>query len=352
MRQSVRSGLAALMVAGVVPMAALRAQQPPAGKAAAPPTARPAPSAAEKAKLNEVLATVNGDKITRGQFLQFITQYQVSPGSEATAYTTGMDILINTKLLTQFLNENKVEVKPEQVDKIVDEQRKAASEGGASLESALADSGTTLEQMREQIKNTLQWRNQVERVATPETLTAYMKANPDVFNGSQVKASHIQINLEPTASDAEKKAAREKLLKVKKEVESGAITFADAANKYSEDPSNKEQPSGGDLRWFPRKKFTEPFSAAAFSLAKGAISEPVETEYGMHLIQVVERKDGKMPPLEQVREKVLNTYAMDEQNRIVAEMRKKAKIDIKPLPADLFGARPAEPAPKAATPKS
>lgn len=360
MRQPVRSGLAALMMAGLVPMAALHAQQAPTAKPAQ--AARPAPTAAEKAKLNEVLATVNGQPITRSQFLQFISQYQVSPGSEATAYTTGLDILINTKLLTIFLTENKVPVKETEIDKIVDEQRKAALENNSSLESVLADSNTTLEKMREDIRNTLQWRAYVEKTATDNALKAYMDQNKDVFNGTLVKASHIQINLEPTASDAEKAAAREKLLKIKKEIQSGTITFADAANKYSEDPSNKEQPSGGDLRWFPRKKFTEAFSAAAFGLTKGEISEPVETEYGMHLIQLTDRKEGTPIQFERFKEKILNQYAVDKQNEIVAEMRKKAKVEIKPMPADLFGVRPpaeaAPAAPKAkaaapaATPKS
>ena len=353
MRHPVRSGLAALVVAGLVPAAAIHAQQAPATKPAAP--ARPVITAAEKAKLAEALATVNGEPVTRSQFLQLVGQYQISPGSEGTAYTTGLDALINARLLTQFLKENKVPVNQTEVDKIVDEQRKAASDNNTSLESLLADSNMTLDKMREEIQNTLQWRAYITKTASENALKAYMEAHKDVFNKTLVKASHIQINLEPTATAAEKAAAREKLVKIKKEIQSGAITFANAANKYSEDPSNKEQPSGGDLRYFPRRRFTEAFDTAAFSLAKGEISDPVETEYGFHLIQQTDRKDGGAIQFEQKRDQVFEEYAKEEQNRIVAEMRKKAKIDIKPLPADLFMTRPAAEAAKAkapATPKS
>ena len=136
---------------------------------------------------------------------------------------------------------------------------------------------------------------------------------------------------------------------IKKEIESGKITFADAANKYSEDPANKEQPTGGDLRYFPRKKYTEPFSAAAFALKTGAISDPVETEYGMHLIQVTDKKPGTAVDLKRYKEKILNQFAVDEQNRIVEEMRKTAKVDVQPMPADLFGP-PAATSPATATP--
>ena len=81
----------------------------------------------------------------------------------------------------------------------------------------------------------------------------------------------------------------------------------------------------------------------------------METDYGLHLIQVVDRREGKMPTLEQVKEKALNQYAVDEQNRIVTDMRKKAKIDVRPMPADLFGPRPSpvdSAKAKAGTPKS
>ena len=357
MRRSVRSVLVAVAIAGLVPAVATRAQQAPAPKAQAPK-----PSPAAKAKLDQVLATVNGDPVTRGQFLQFINQYQINPGSEATAYTTALDILINTKLLTQYLDEKKVVVANDQIEKIVAQQRKAASENNSSLESMLADSNMTLDQMRDTVRASEQWRTYIEQTAKDPQLEAYAQANPDVFNGAQVKASHIQINLDEDATDAAKQAAKDKLVAIKKEIASGAITFADAANKYSEDPTNKEQPSGGDLRWFPRKRFTEPFAKAAFALPVGGVSDPVETEYGMHLIQVTDRKDGNLPPLAQNRERVLNQFAVDEQNRIVTDMRKAAKIDIKPMPTDLFAPAPAPasapaateavPKAKAGTPKS
>lgn len=369
MRQIVRSALAALTaVSGLalLPDDVHAQQQQPkgtatgkaaTGKAAAP--AAPKLTAAEVAKRAEVLATVNGEKITRGELLQLLGRYSIAPGTEKTAYTTGLDLLISTKLLTQFLNANRVQVDQAEVDRIVEENRKAALAEGTSLESALAEANLTIDQLKTQIRESRQWAAFVEKMATDTTLADYMKANPDIFNGTIVRASHIQLNLDETAPAAEKQKAKDKLLAIKKEIQSGKITFANAANKYSEDPSIKEQPSGGDLKWFPRTKFTEAFAAAAFSLKKGEISDPVETEWGYHLIQVTDRKDGKMPSLEEVKEKAKNQYAVTEQNRIVADARKKAKIEIKPMPADLFGpaqapaaAPSAKPAAGAATPKS
>ena len=357
MRQIVRSTLTALMAASglVLLPVAVHAQQPPKGTASGKAgTGKAAPAAprispAELAKREEILATVNGDTITRARLLMLLSQYSIAPGTEKATYATAMDLLVNGKLLTQFLNANRVQLDEAEVDRIIDLRRKSLLADGASLENALAEANMTIDQVKAEIRETRQWAAFVDKMATDSALADYMKANPDVFNGTAVRASHIQLNLEESAPAAEKQKAKDKLLAIKKEILAGKITFADAANKYSEDPAIKEQPSGGDLKWFPRTKFPEAFSAAAFALKKGEISDPVESDWGVHLIQVTDRREGKMPSLEEIREKAKNQYAMTEQNRIVTELRKKAKIDIKPMPADLFGPAPAAaPAPKPA----
>ncbi len=356
MQRTVRAGLTALVASAfaLVPAATFGQTKPATGKAAA--VTPPKPTAVEIAKRNEVLASVNNDKITRANLIQLLSQNPVAPGMEKFAYTTAVDMLINTRLLAQFLTESRVKIDPADVDKVIDEERKKGTESGTSLEQMLAESNLTLDQVRKQIMETLQWGKYIDDVATDKSLDEYMKANPDVFNGTVVRASHIQINADEDATPAAKDEAKKKLATIKKEILSGKIGFADAANKYSEDPTNKEQPSGGDLKAFQRKgRFPEGFLAAAFALKKSEISDPVQTEYGVHLIQVTDRREGKMPTLEQVKEKAKDLYARDRQEAIVAEMKKKAKIDIKAMPADFFAAPVAAPATtdakaKAATP--
>ena len=84
----------------------------------------------------------------------------------------------------------------------------------------------------------------------------------------------------------------------------------------------------------------EAFSAAAFAQKKGVVSDPVETEYGYHLILVTDRKEGNpVNPatlLKTVKENILNQYGFDLQSQIVADAKKTAKIDIKPQPADIL----------------
>jgi peptidyl-prolyl cis-trans isomerase C len=121
------------------------------------------------------------------------------------------------------------------------------------------------------------------------------------------------------------------------------MTFAEAANKHSVDPANAEG-AGGDLGYFGRNSgFIEEFTDAAFALKKGSISDPVETAYGYHLIQVTDRKEGAPIDFEKQRPLITQLYSMELQKDLIAAERKTAKIDIKPMPKDLFPPAPATP---------
>jgi parvulin-like peptidyl-prolyl isomerase len=89
--------------------------------------------------------------------------------------------------------------------------------------------------------------------------------------------------------------------------------FAALAAEYSDDPSNAG--TGGDLGWFARGAMVAPFEEAAFSLEPGTLSEPVKTEYGYHLIEVLE-KDAERPKdpatLEQERAQAFQTWLQEQ----------------------------------------
>src|SRR5262245_20075866 len=117
MRHGSSPGWAVAMTAGLVVTAAAHAQAPPAGKAAPAPAtqpkaAAPAPAAApvRPAAANEAVATVNGEPITRGEVLGILSRLEVPPDRQREAYDEAVDMLVNTHLLTQFLNERKIVV--------------------------------------------------------------------------------------------------------------------------------------------------------------------------------------------------------------------------------------------------
>ncbi len=104
----------------------------------------------------------------------------------------------------------------------------------------------------------------------------------------QARASHILIRWDDT-SEAAKKAARDKALKILNEIKAGA-DFAAMARQHGTDGTAMQ---GGDLGWFGKGAMVKPFETAVFSATKaGVLNEVVETEFGYHIINVTEPKDN------------------------------------------------------------
>jgi len=290
--------------------------------------------------LNDVVATITvgnqTDKVTKGELINFLNRYPMPDESHETIYREGIDHVVNTKLLMLFLARQKVPAAAEKVDEEIERLKQQLKGEGQDLATALYQTGASMDDVRKQIEDRVRWNEFLKSKATDAALRTFVAANRDLFRGTQIRASHIMLRVEPNASDAQKEKIKQKLANIKKEIEGGTITFAAAANKYSEDPANAGG-AGGDLDYFSLNTgLIEEFTNVAFKLKKGIISDPVETPFGYHLIQVTDRKEGKEPDFEQNRVYILNQFAPDLQKQVVTAEKKAAKIDIKPMPKDLF----------------
>ena len=343
MRQFVRSGLVASSV--VVFATFADAQAPGAGASAAPAqvpkgAAAPAP---RPAILNQTLATVNGEPITRGELIQVINKFELPPGNEQEIFRAAVEMLVNNKLINQYLMKQNVPVPEKEIDEEYARFEETIKKEGGELAPALAANGLTPADVRKEMVKTLRWRNYLQKVATDANLKKFVAENQDVFNRTQVKASHIVLLVKPDTPPAEKEKIKQKLAGIKAEIDANKISFADAANKYSEDEGNKTSPTGGDVGYFMRKgQFNEEFTNAAFQLKKGSVSDPIETPFGYHLIQVTDRREGTPVEFEQNKLGIQSVYGTDLMEKIVKEMRKTAKIDIQKMPADFFPPAPRE----------
>ena len=156
----------------------------------------------------------------------------------------------------------------------------------------------------------------------------YYDENQKYFEQSeQVKASHILIKVEPTAEDSEKTTAREKIQEIKQKLEAGG-DFAELAKKSSEGPSG---PNGGDLGYFGRGQMVPSFEETAFALEVGHVSEPVETQFGYHLIKVFDKKSGSTTPFEEVKERIEQFLKGQKMNEAVGlyigTLKEKAEVE-------------------------
>jgi len=106
----------------------------------------------------------------------------------------------------------------------------------------------------------------------------------------ELNVSHILLQISEDAAPADTLAKYKKLVSIKKEIESGKISFADAAKKYSEGPSNVK---GGELGWMTVFQMVYPFESGAYNTPVGKISNPVRSSFGYHLIKVNDKRDSK-----------------------------------------------------------
>jgi parvulin-like peptidyl-prolyl isomerase len=237
-----------------------------------------------------------------------------------------LDMVIDDLLLQQFLSKNGPAIKDADIDLKMREVVQILKSQSKSLEDFLKESGLTEAQLRSNILTKLAWDAWVGTHITEEGVKRYFTDNRDFFDRVTVRASHIEIRLPVTASDGEREAVRQKLKGLRQEIVSGAIDFAEAAKKYSQSESAA---AGGDVGFFPRKFIVdESFAQAAFALKVGDVSDVVQTETGMHLIKVTERKAGQPADYEKVKGDVREFYIEDMRLAILAQQRKTAKIVI------------------------
>src|ERR1700693_3856091 len=134
-----------------------------------------------------------------------------------------------------------------------------------------------------------------------DALHAYYNSHIDEYKvENRVHVEHILFKT-VGKTDAEIAEIRQKAEDVLKKAKSGA-NFEDLAKKFSEDDATK--PKGGDLDWIVEGQTVPEFQQAAFSLPKGAISDLVKTQYGFHIIKVIDHETARTKSLDEVRSSI------------------------------------------------
>jgi len=165
--------------------------------------------------------------------------------------------------------------------------------------------------------------NKVE--VSEEDMKAYYESHKDEFNMPEmVRARHILIKTDPSASDNDNKKAREKAEDILKKIKAGE-DFAKLAADLSDDPGSKTK--GGDLGFFPKGIMVKSFEDVAFSLKPGEVSGIVETQFGYHIIKVEEKKEAGMEPFDTAKEKIKQKLLPEPTKIKIKEFIEKAMKD-------------------------
>ena len=145
----------------------------------------------------------------------------------------------------------------------------------------------------------------------------------------EVKASHILVKTKEEADAVVKELG-------------GGKDFAELAKEKSIDPAGKS--SGGDLGYFTKDRMVPEFAEAAFSMEVGKISDPVQSQFGWHVIKVEDKRKQPPPPFEQVKDQVRQMVMREKLTETVQELKAKSKVEI--LVPETPETKPAETAPK------
>jgi peptidyl-prolyl cis-trans isomerase C len=154
---------------------------------------------------------------------------------------------------------------------------------------------------------------QIDEVVTEEAARELFETTTaGVEPEEEVRARHILVEEEADA------------IAVVERLEAGE-EFADVARDVSQDPGSAR--NGGDLGFFAAGRMVAPFSEAAFALEAGEVSDPVETQFGWHVIKVEERRMTPLPTFEDMRDQIDNFLTRQAQQSFILGLREGVEIE-------------------------
>ncbi|HET6461591.1 MAG TPA: peptidylprolyl isomerase [Syntrophales bacterium] len=292
-----------------------------------------------------VVIDVDGSKLTQAQMdaeikkIMSVIKKQVPPGRiEQAKENARKQVLSEFTGKTLLANEEKrlnITASDEEVKAAVEEVKNNLPKG-MTLEDLMKKNKITKEEMQEDLRFRIKINKLImmqmsgKSKPTEKEIDAFYQKNKDRFKMSEsVHVRHILVAKAAADDDktkAEKKAKAEDL---RRQLLAGA-DFAELAKKNSDCPSKE---TGGDLGVFTRGEMVKQFENAAFSQEVNAIGPVVETEYGFHIIQVLERHAPKILALDD-RMKGNISILLEQQKQqetfdaILKKLRAKAKITV------------------------
>lgn len=208
-----------------------------------------------------------------------------------------LENLILSQLLVHKGEIDSVEVTDEEVNQYVDYYLKNDMRNYGSREAIREATGFTYEELKEQyqrmIRNNLlarrvEYQLTEDVTVTPKEVADFFATLPaDSLPMMPERYEISEIVIEPQISETERDRVRTQLAELRERVIKGE-KFSMLATLYSQDPASAKK--GGELGFFSRGDMVADFESAAFALKPGEVSPIVETQYGFHIIQLIERR--------------------------------------------------------------
>lgn len=282
-----------------------------------------------------VVATVNGVPILESQVRGALGKRANTSGNRQAA----LNSIIDEILVQQAIQNSGVKVSSAQVDRVIEG---IAAQNGLTfgqLLDALDYQGISYPQFRQQIANQLlmgEVRNkvigesigvnqeEVQELGQKLLQQARAKGTEKKVMGTEYKVRHILLKLNPLLNDAQ---AQAKLNNVRSEIQSGKTTFADAALLYSKDYLSGA--NGGNLGFAFPEAYVPPFAKTVQTTKKGTISAPFKTEFGWHILEVTDTRQGdrtQQAYMQKAYQQLINEQIQTYSKDWLVALRKQANI--------------------------
>lgn len=257
----------------------------------------------EGGSLEKIVAWIDDEIILQteldGTLKQFVNQYGMTDVEEMECKV--IETMIINKVMIAKSKIDSVYVEDKTIEQELDRRiQQMFAQYGGDQETILKEYGKTLEQLKGEIRPNLADQLIIQKMqeritgavsVTPKEVKQFYKKIPKdslpKFS-TEVEVGHIVRY--PKPSKEELNATRQKLEDIKARIVSGE-SFADLAKQFSADPGSAAR--GGELGFFKRGDLVPEFEAAALSMRPGDLSKVVKSQFGFHLIQLIERRGNE-----------------------------------------------------------
>ena len=206
------------------------------------------------------------------------------------------------------------------IDVLVDMELLAGAAQAAGLDKTEAFDRRVAFLRKRALRNAFVEKNILGSISDADIESAYQEQIKSFQPEEELRARHILVTSKDEAES------------IIKELDSGT-DFAALAREKSTGPSG---PNGGDLGYFGKGRMVPPFEQAAFALEKGSHSaDPVQTQFGWHVIFVEDRRNTSPPPLAELEEQIRQSLVRTRFEKVMADLKADTKVEI-------IGEKPAE----------
>ncbi|KAA3663025.1 MAG: hypothetical protein DWQ10_01120 [Calditrichaeota bacterium] len=258
--------------------------------------------------LDRIVAIVDDNIILQSELMQYTRQYAMQSKIDFSNHPEKIQQLedeilkelITSKVLLVKAKEDSIVVDEKQVNSALDEQINSMIQQVGTQEKLEEEFGFPMriirKRFREQIEEnalvtTLKQQKLAEIRISRREVNQFYKTMQDSLPDMPPSANLSHILMTPKAGGSARDVALKKIKDVQIKLNAGE-DFSDLARQYSEDPGSKTR--GGDLGFTQRGEFVKPYEETAFSLEIGDVSDIVETQFGFHIIQLLDRRGEKV----------------------------------------------------------